>query len=124
MILLADDEAAVRKMVKVRLEHEGFEVVTAKDGEEALKWTNSGERVDLILLDVKMPKVDGLQVCKRLKGDPATAKIPLVIFTASSSQWQKLTEECRELGISGWLKKPFRSKQLLDEIHQALRGGV
>lgn len=123
MILLADDEPAIRKMVKVRLEHDGFEVVMAGDGEEALKSVFEGEKVDLILLDIKMPKLDGFEVCKRLKENPATAGIPLVLFTASSSQWPRLSEQCRELGISGWVKKPFRSAQLLEEIHHALKEG-
>ena len=119
-ILLAEDDASVLKMTTLRLQHEGFEVVVAMDGEQAVKNASSGNPVDLILIDVKMPKLDGLQVCKQLKNSPTTAKIPIIVFTASMAQWQQLADRCVELGVTDWLKKPFRSQELLSKIHHAL----
>ena len=119
-ILLAEDDAAVLKMTKLRLEHEGFEVVTATDGEEALTQIAANGNIDLILLDVKMPRLDGFQVCSRLKERSATAKIPIIVLTASETLWSRLVDRCIELGITDWLKKPFRSQELLEKIHKAL----
>lgn len=119
-ILLVEDDASVLKVTKARLEHTGYEVVTAMDGEEALAKVAANGTIDLILLDIKLPKLDGFEVCRRLKASLHTAKIPILLFTASSDRWQRLTEQCLELGIQGWLRKPFRSNELLDKIRQAL----
>lgn len=119
-ILLAEDEAAVLKMTKLRLEHEGFEVMTATDGEQVLRALDGGAAVALILMDVRMPKLDGLEVCRQLKAKAATAKIPIILFTGSTSYWQHLADRCIELGVADWLKKPFRSQELLDKIRRAL----
>ena len=120
-ILLAEDDAGVRKMVTIRLTFEGFEVVQSADGEEALQQVAAAGGVDLILLDIKMPKLDGFQVCERLKAAPATAKIPIIVFTASSIHWQQLTDRCIELGVTDYLRKPFRSQELLERVRKALK---
>ena len=119
-ILLAEDDPAVLKMTKLRLEHEGFRVLTATDGQQVLDCLKRAGAVDLILMDVKMPKLNAFQVCKILKADPQTASIPVVVFTASSSNWQHVMDQCLELGIADWLKKPFRSTELLGKIYHAL----
>ena len=119
-ILLAEDDRPVLTMTKLRLEHEGFEVIVAMDGQEALAQVQAVKGIDLILMDVKMPKLNGLQVCERLKAQPATAKIPVIIFTATLSQWQHITDQCLELGVTDWLKKPFRSEDLIQRIYRAL----
>ena len=121
-ILLAEDDASVLKMTRLRLEHEGFDVIVATNGEEALKQVDQYADISLALVDVRMPKLDGFQVCKRMKADPKSMHIPIIVFTASVSQLQRLTDRCIELGVSGWLRKPFRSKDLMDKIHQLLRG--
>jgi CheY-like chemotaxis protein len=118
-ILLAEDDQAVLKMTKLRLEHEGFEVVVATNGEEAVRQA-LGHHAALILLDIRMPKLDGYEVCRQLRQAPITAKTPIIVFTGSTAQWQKLTDRCIELGITDWLKKPFRSKDLLEKVHRAL----
>lgn len=119
-ILLADDEAAVLKVTKLRLEYAGFEVITAGDGEETVQRVSEGG-IDLILLDIKMPKLDGFEVVKRLKQNPATAHIPVILFTASSARWQYLTEQCKELGLADWIRKPFRSQELVEKIQMVLK---
>ena len=119
-ILLAEDDPSILKVTKLRLEHEGFDVIVATDGQAAVDAAMAIRTIDLILLDVRMPKLDGFQVCKRLKQNPLTTRIPIIIFTASVTQMQRLADRCMELGVSAWLRKPFRSKDLLAKVRQAL----
>lgn len=119
-ILLADDETIVLKVTKLRLEHEGFEVMTAIDGEDTLDKVRAGGGFDLILLDIKMPRLDGFEVVKKLKENSSTAKIPVILFTASSERWQSLIAKCAELGIADYLQKPFQSNELIDKVRRAL----
>ena len=119
-VLLAEDDPTVLKMTKLRLEHEGLTVIVATDGREALDKIMANGAIDLVLLDIKMPKLDGFQICKVMKGNPATDKIPIIVFTGSASSWQKITDECIELGITDWLKKPFRSDELMEKVHHVL----
>ncbi len=121
-ILLADDEVSILEATKRRLEHEGYEVTTATDGEEVLEEAFDFEEggFDLILLDIKMPKLDGFQVVKKLKENPSTDKIPIILFTASSARWEALLAKCVELGITDFLKKPFQSKELVARVRHVL----
>ena len=119
-ILIGEDEPSVMKMTKLRLEHEGYDVVAAMDGEAVLNAADGTLPIHLILLDVKMPKLSGFDVCRTLKGSPSTAKIPVIVFTASESQWQALIDRCIEIGATDWLKKPFQTRELMTKIHQAL----
>ncbi len=75
---------------------------------------------DLVLMDIKMPKLNGLEVCQRLKADPHTAIIPIIIMTATTIYLQDLANRCIELGVSDWVKKPFRSNELLQKVHRVL----
>jgi len=118
-ILLAEDDPSVLKMTKLRLEHDGYEVIVATNGEEAVHQALTHDAA-LILLDIRMPKLDGYEVCRQLRQAPGTAKTPIIVFTGSTAQWQKLTDRCIGLGITDWLKKPFRSKDLLEKVHRAL----
>ena len=119
-ILVVEDNPSVLKMTKFRLEHEGYDVVTADDGETALTQAEAAIPLHLILLDVDLPKLDGYEVCRRLKGNAATAKIPVVIYSASEGQWQHLANRCIEAGAADWLRKPFRTAELLQKIHHSL----
>ncbi len=119
-ILLAEDDPSILKMTKLRLEYEGFDVIVATDGSQAIEQAMANGGLDLILMDIRMPKLDGLQVCQHLKADPATANIPIIVFTASTGRWQSLADRCLELGVEDWLKKPFTSRELLGKIHRVL----
>ena len=119
-ILLAEDDPSILKVTQLRLEHEGFDVIVATDGQAAVDTALEIGMIDLILLDVRMPKLDGFQVCKRLKQNPLTTRIPIIIFTASVTQLQRLADRCIELGVAAWLRKPFQSKDLLAKVYQAL----
>jgi two-component system alkaline phosphatase synthesis response regulator PhoP len=109
-ILAVDDERHIVRLVEVNLQRAGYDVVTAFDGREALEKVQS-ERPDLIVLDVMMPYMDGFEVLKRLKQDPVTAQIPVIMLTAKAQDadvfrgWQS--------GVDCYLTKPFNPMELL-----------
>ena len=119
-ILIAEDEPNVLKATKLRLEHEGYTVLSAVDGEDTLQQAESALPIHLILLDIKMPKLDGYEVCERLKRSPTTAHIPIIVFTASEVHFKRLADRCIELGALDWIKKPFETKELMVKVHRAL----
>lgn len=116
-ILVVDDDRNLLKLFKYVLEKDGFAVITAMDGESGLKLALA-ERPDLVMLDLKMPKLDGMEVLRKLKADPLTAAIPVVMITASA---QKADAEwaLRE-GAVGYIIKPFRIAELRDCVRAAL----
>lgn len=116
-ILLVDDEPSIVKMVGKRLEIEGFEVVVAMDGQEALDKAQS-ENPQLIVLDLMLPKLNGYEVCTMLKQDTRFQKIPIVMFTArAQDKDQKLGMEC---GADAYVRKPFRAQELIGQIRVLL----
>ena len=119
-ILIAEDDPSILKMTRLRLEYEGYAVVAALDGEEALQQASTEFPIHLILLDIKLPKMDGYTVCQRLKHQSRTEGIPVIVFSASENELQRLADRCVEVGAVDWIKKPFRTKDLLDKIHRAL----
>jgi CheY-like chemotaxis protein len=118
-ILIGDDEPNVLKVTKTRLQHEGYDVVTAADGQQVLDRAVAGA-IHLILLDVKMPKMNGLDVCRALKGMPETAGIPVIVYSGSEGQLQDLADRCVDAGAAGWLVKPYKPAELLGKIRVAL----
>jgi DNA-binding response OmpR family regulator len=116
-ILLVDDEPSIVKMVGKRLEVEGFNVVIAMDGQEALKIAQS-EGPDLIILDLMLPKLNGYEVCTMLKQDAKYQKIPILMFSAKAQDRdEKLGMEC---GADAYVRKPFKAQELLDQIRALL----
>jgi len=116
-ILVADDEPDTRNLVKMILEREGYQVVGASNGEEALQKVDS-KMPDLVLLDVVMPEKSGLEACKILKAQAKTKHIPVIMFTVLSRDVdQKLA---REFGADGYFIKPFTSEALLEEVKRHL----
>ena len=119
-ILICEDDLSILKVTKVRLEHEGYDVITAVDGEDVLQQVETLYPIHLVLLDIKLPKRNGYDVCRMLKQRRASADVPVIVFTASESQLQRLADRCIEVGATDWIKKPFRTKDLLEKIHRAL----
>ena len=112
-VLLVDDEPSIVKMVGKRLEVEGFEVLVAMDGQEALKKVQT-DLPDLVILDLMLPKLNGYEVCTMLKEDTRYQKIPVVMFTAKAQeQDEKLGLAC---GADAYIRKPFKAQELLDRI--------
>jgi len=116
-ILIADDRAEVVELVRVTLERGDYEIVDASNGKEALKRVRL-EKPDLILLDVVMPKMDGFEVCRKLKKDPQTKEIPIIMLTAKAQEVEK--EKGREVGASDYITKPFSPSALLTKIEEIL----
>lgn len=112
-ILVVDDEAELVAMVKMRLEANQYEVITASDGQEALD-TARRERPDLILLDLMLPKIDGYKVCGLLKADTRFRSIPIILFTARAQDSDKKMAE--ETGANAYITKPFEPQALLKKI--------
>ena len=104
-ILLVDDEQAVQQPLSFALERDGHRVVQARDGEEALE-RFAGERVDLVVLDIMLPKLDGLEVCKRLR---ATSSVPIIMLTARDDELDKVLG--LELGADDYITKPFSGRR-------------
>jgi DNA-binding response OmpR family regulator len=115
LILLADDEADISLVARTRLEVSGFEVESAEDGEEALVRFRA-RRPDLVLLDLRMPKMDGYQVCQVLKSDPGTSSVPVIVFSASSSQSRESERKCMELGADDYIRKPYPAEELIAKV--------
>ena len=114
-ILLVDDEDAVQKLLAYPLEREGFRVVQARDGEEALDRFRS-EHVDLVVLDVMIPKLDGLEVCKRLR---AESTVPIIMLTARDDELDKVLG--LELGADDYITKPFSIREFRSRVRALLR---
>jgi len=116
-ILIADDHSEVVELVRVTLERGDYEIVDASNGKEALKRVRL-EKPDLVLLDVMMPKMDGFEVCRKLKKDPQTKEIPIIMLTAKAQEVEK--EKGREVGASDYITKPFSPSALLIKIEEIL----
>jgi DNA-binding response OmpR family regulator len=114
-ILLVDDEEAVQKLLTYPLERDGYRVISARDGDEALR--RFGEQpVDLVVLDVMLPHVDGLEVCKRLR---ATSHVPIIMLTARDDEVDKVLG--LELGADDYITKPFSIREFRSRVKAALR---
>lgn len=116
-ILIADDHPQVVELVRVTLEGGDYEIVNTSNGEETLKKTRI-EKPDLVLLDVVMPKIDGFEVCRKLKEDPQTKGIPVIMLTAKGQEVDK--EKGREVGARDYVTKPFSPSTLLLKINELL----
>jgi diguanylate cyclase (GGDEF)-like protein len=117
-ILVADDDLEIQELIKFTLENEGYEVKIASDGEEALKKVPE-ERPDLVLLDVLMPKLSGFEVCEKLRNDPVTCLIPIIMLTSLVQPKDRITGI--KLGADEYLCKPFEPLELIARIEALLR---
>ena len=114
-ILLVDDDEAVRKVLSFPLERDGYEVIQAVDGEEAVR-KFAEQPVDLVVLDVMLPKLDGLEVCKQLR---ATSSVPIIMLTARDDELDKVLG--LELGADDYITKPFSIREFRSRVKAALR---
>ena len=114
-ILLVDDEESVQKLLTYPLERDGFRVVHAWDGEEALA-TFAEENVDLVVLDLMLPRLDGLEVCKRLR---AQSTVPIIMLTARDDELDKVLG--LELGADDYITKPFSIREFRSRVRALLR---
>nr|WP_125261924.1 response regulator [Streptomyces alboflavus] len=118
-VLVVDDNKVIRQLIRVNLELEGFEVVTAADGAECLDVVHQ-VRPDVVTLDVVMPRLDGLRTAARLRSDPRTRGLPLVVVSACT---QYEVEAGIEVGVDAFLAKPFEPAELLGIVRQLVDRG-
>lgn len=117
-LLVVEDEADIRELLAFNLEREGFAVLQAEDGREALELAR-GRTPDLILLDVMLPGTDGFAVCRELTRHPATAGIPVIMLTARGEEVDRIVG--LELGAADYVVKPFSVRELILRIRGVLR---
>ena len=116
-ILIADDEQNIVISLEFLMKREGFEVLVASDGDEAVRRIRS-EQPDLVLLDVMMPKKSGFEVCQEIKADPAMGAVRILMLTAKGRD----TEVAKglALGADAYMTKPFSTKELVDKVRSLL----
>jgi DNA-binding response OmpR family regulator len=119
-VLVVDDSSVIRDLIAVNLELEGFAVDVAEDGQAALEYV-ARRHPDLVTLDVVMPRLGGFETAARLRGDPETAGIPIVIVTARASAAD--LERGEEIGVDGYLTKPFEPAELVALVSRLVREG-
>ncbi len=117
LVLVADDDPDIRELVAYRLERSGYDVITAEDGEQAEQLAL--ERVpDLCVLDVMMPKLDGLELTRRLRGHPETTRIPIILLTAKAQEAD--VETGFTAGADDYIRKPFSPEELRARVQAVL----
>lgn len=119
-ILIVDDEPDIVELVEFNFKGAGFEVISAGDGNEALRKVRA-DRPDLILLDLMLPGIDGMEVCKTLRREPATANLPIIILTAKAGEIDRVLG--LELGADDYVTKPFSPRELILRVKSILRRG-
>jgi chemosensory pili system protein ChpA (sensor histidine kinase/response regulator) len=117
LVMIVDDSLTVRRITSRLLAREGFDVVSAKDGVDALELLLT-DAPDVILLDIEMPRMDGFEFTKKIKADPKTAGIPIVMITSRTAE--KHRNRARELGVELYLGKPFQEDELLTHLREML----
>ena len=117
-ILVADDEQDVVRLIEFRLSKEGFEIISCGDGQAAVQLAES-EKPDLIILDIMMPLMDGMEVLRQVRSHRTTSRIPVIMLTAKTSSLN--IDEAWRLGVSDYLVKPFDPEKLVTKAKKALR---
>jgi two-component system alkaline phosphatase synthesis response regulator PhoP len=120
-ILVVDDEIYIVHILDFSLGMEGYEVLTALDGEQAVEKARA-EKPDLIVLDIMMPKLDGYETCKRLKADPETKDVPVILLSAKGRNVDQKVGF--EVGADDYITKPFSPRKLVERINAILGHGT
>jgi len=117
-ILIVDDSSSMRQLVSFTLKDAGFDVVEAPDGTEAVK-VSEANKVDMVVTDLNMPNMDGIELIRTLRGREQYKFTPIVMLTTESQESKK--SEGKQAGASGWIVKPFTPEQLLGVIRKFIR---
>ena len=120
-ILVADDESHILHVVSLKLRNAGFRVVTARDGAEAFEMALQ-EKPDLVITDYHMPQLSGLELCQKLKNDPATKSIPAIMLTARGYHLEP--HDTEQSGVLRMLSKPFSPRHLLATVNEVLQAAA
>jgi two-component system, chemotaxis family, chemotaxis protein CheY len=117
-ILIVDDSESIREVVSFTLENEGYNVLIAVDGKDALKHLD-GKDVDLIITDLHMPEMDGIELIKEVRKMPTYQLIPILFLTTESQATRKM--EAKDAGATGWIIKPFVPAKLIGALNKVIR---
>lgn len=117
-VLVVDDSETVRQVLQLTLSNAGFDVIEAEDGDDALNKLSSAPVVDMLITDLNMHNMDGLELIKKIRADKKHRFTPIVMLTTESSEEKKRAG--REAGASGWIVKPFKPEQLLKVVKMVL----
>ena len=117
-VLVVDDEEYIQHILNFSFGAEGYDVVTAADGEEGIKKAKS-EKPDIIVLDIMMPKMDGYEACKRLKTDPNTKGIPVILLTAKGREVDRKLGS--QAGADDYVVKPFSPGRLIERVEGMIK---
>ena len=117
-VLIVEDEKDILQLVKLYLEKEGYRIVTASTGSEGLAQVRT-EKPDLVVLDLMLPEIDGLEICKRLRSAPDTAMLPIIMLTAKAEESDTIIG--LELGADDYVTKPFSPKTLVARVKALFR---
>ncbi len=117
-ILIVDDSESIREVVSFTLENEGYKVLVAVDGKDALKFFD-GTLIDLVITDLHMPEMDGIELIKAIRNMPEYQRIPILFLTTESQAAKKM--EAKDAGATGWIIKPFVPAKLIGALNKVLR---
>lgn len=117
-IMTADDSASIRQMVSFTLKDAGYNVVEASDGRDAIDKLN-GTTINMLISDVNMPNMDGIELVRQVRTNPAYKFIPIIMLTTESQDSKK--QEGKQAGATGWIVKPFKPEQLLSVVKKVLK---
>jgi len=115
LVLVVDDDLPIVKLLRARLHSDGFEVLVATDGAQALELIEK-EAPDLVVLDIMLPKLDGMEVCRRVR---EWSMVPVIMLSARSSPWEKV--ECFNLGADDYVTKPFAPEEMIARVRSVMR---
>lgn len=117
-ILIVDDSESIREVVSFTLENEGYNVLVANDGTDALKFLD-GRHIDLIITDLHMPEMDGITLIKHVRKMDVYQRVPILFLTTESQAAKKM--EAKDAGATGWIIKPFVPAKLIAALNKVLR---
>ncbi len=117
-ILFVDDSESIREIVNFTLTKEGYEVILSSNGKEALNYLN-GQEFNLIITDLYMPEMDGIELIKQIRGKPEYKYTPILFLSTESQAEKKM--EAKNAGATGWIVKPFVPAKLLEAINKVIK---
>lgn len=117
-ILTVDDSTSVRKMIEFALKSKGYVVSAAVDGQEGLEILERGDRFDLVVLDINMPRMDGLTLLKTVRARPNWGRLPILMLTTEGQDADR--DQALSLGASDYMVKPFRPTELIERVAKLL----
>lgn len=119
VIMTVDDSTTVRQMVSFTLSDAGYQIVEACDGKDALSKLGDSATIDMLITDLNMPNLDGIELIKNVRTQPRHKFVPILMLTTESQETKK--QQGKAAGASGWIVKPFSATQLVDVVRKLLK---